>query len=257
MPTGEENPASGCGCTRTVVVTDLSNEEFLKRYAGVGRIGLSGGVTLIDKAIARAQRHLDERGAWGDWSHCFLFEGERADGHHWVVESDLQIHRKHIALGAQENRISKYYNEGFYTTLAVLDFGLDEAQSAMLVREALELVANRSQYSMRELLGTFIALHDPKLRGRDNLLARQQSMYCSAFVQYLYRKAGLDLAPGVHGKNTTPEDVARTAVPHVAYVLRRELVRSKLEKLKVRLQRKARLRLKRLREVKRKFRPAI
>jgi hypothetical protein len=226
-----------------VTVTDLSNEEFLHRYAVAGRVGLSGGITLIDKAINRAQRHLDERGVWGSWSHAFIFQGRRHDDHHWVMESDLQIHRKHIQLGTQENRISKYYDEDFYTTLAVMDFGLSSEQVVALLREGLELVANRAKYSMRELLGTLIALHDPKLRQRDNLLSRDKSMYCSAFVQQIFRKIGLDLAPGIHGKNTTPEDIARTKIPHTMYLLKRELPESKLARLKNRFRRRAQARL--------------
>ena len=89
---------------------------------------------------------MDEHKTRGLWSHAFLFQGKRADGHHWVIESDLQIHRKHIQLGVQENRLAKYHDEGFYTTLAVLDFGLSEAQSAQLIREGLELVASRARY---------------------------------------------------------------------------------------------------------------
>src|SRR5262245_28611536 len=84
---------------QTVPITGLSNQEFLERYARAGRVGLCGGVTLIDKAICRAQRHLDPEAKWGSWSHVFLFQGERIDGHHWVLESDLQIHHKHIQFG--------------------------------------------------------------------------------------------------------------------------------------------------------------
>jgi hypothetical protein len=206
----------------TILVTGLSNQEFLARYAAPGRLGLSAGITLIDKAICRAQRHLDDDEEWGSWSHGFIFQGERADGHHWVIESDLQLHHKHIQFGAQENRISKYYDEKLYTSLAVLDFGLSPAQSATLVKEGLELVANRTLYSVRELVGTLIALRHSDLRSKNNLLARQSSMYCSALVRHLFRVAGLDLAPGVDLKNTTPEHLARTSLPHVAYVLRRE-----------------------------------
>src|ERR1051325_9478024 len=144
--------------SQTVIVTDLSNREFLERYAQPGRVGLSGGVTLVDKAICREERHLDEQARWGAWSHAFLFEGARADGHQWIIESDLQFHRKHIQLGVQENRIAKYFDEKLYTTLAVLDFGLTEAQVALLLREGLELVATRAKYSLRELVGTLIAL---------------------------------------------------------------------------------------------------
>src|SRR5215475_7266690 len=224
----------------TVVLTELSNREFLQRYARPGHIGLSGGVTLIDKAICRAARHVHGKKKWGAWSHAFLFEGERHDGHHWVIESDLQFHRRHISLGVQENRVSKYFDEKLYSTLAVLDFGLTEAHTSCLLREGLELVATRARYSLRELLGTLIALRRPELRGRDNLLARERSMYCSAFVQHLFRKAGFELAPGVVGKNTTPEDIAQTSVPHVTYLLTREQTESKLVELKSRLHRRIR-----------------
>jgi hypothetical protein len=224
----------------TILLTGLSNREFLERYACSGRIGLSGGITLVDKAICRAERHIHGKKKWGAWSHSFLFEGERHDGHHWVIESDLQFHRRHISLGVQENRASKYFDEKLYATLAVLDFGLTEAQTSCLLREGLELVATRARYSLRELLGTLIALRHPELRGRDNLLARERSMYCSAFVQHLFRKAGLELAPGVVGKNTTPEDIAQTSIPHVTYLLSREQAESKIVALKSRLRRRIR-----------------
>lgn len=227
----------------TVIVTDLSNQEFLERYARPGRVGLSGGVSLIDKAITRAERHLDEHERPGAWSHAFLFQGQRVDGHHWVIESDLQINRKHIRLGVQENRVSKYFNQQYYTTLAVLDFGLPEDRVTALLREGLELVAARTRYSLRELVGTIIALRSADKRGEQNVLARECSMYCSAFVQHLFRKAGLDLAPGVHVKNTTPEDISRTPVPHVTYLLQRGLVRTKMEHLRVRLRRRVRARI--------------
>ena len=233
--------------SQTIIVTGLSNREFLELHSRPGRIGLSGGITFVDKAICRAERHLDEREHWGAWSHAFLFEGQRPDGHHWVIESDLQVHRKHIQLGVQENRISKYFDEGFYTNLAVLDFGLAEAQVASLLGEGLDLVANRARYSLRELLGTFIALHRPELRGRNNLLARESSMYCSALVQHLFRKIGLDLAAEVDLKNTTPEDIARTVLPHVTYVLQRQVVRSKFTELKTHLRRRVGARIRHLR----------
>jgi hypothetical protein len=223
-----------------VVLNGLSNREFIERYARSGRIGLSGGVTLIDKAICRAERHVHGKKKWGAWSHAFLFQGERHDGHHWVIESDLQFHRRHISLGVQENRVSKYFDEKLYTTLAVLDFGLTERQTSCLLREGLELVATRARYSLRELLGTLIALRHPELRGRDNLLSRERSMYCSAFVQHLFRKAGFELVSGVVGKNTTPEDIAQTSVPHVTYLLSREQAESQLVALKSRLRRRIR-----------------
>jgi hypothetical protein len=94
---------------------------------------------------------------------------------------------------------------------------------------------------VRELVGTLIAIRKPELRARNNLLARDSSMYCSAFVQHLFRKMGLELAPGVDGKNTTPEDLSRSPVPHVTYLLQRETPRSRLKALRQRA--KARVRL--------------
>jgi hypothetical protein len=217
---------------QSIVVTGLSNREFLERHARPGRIGLCGGTTNVDIAIRRAQRHLHEARRWSDWSHAFIFQGVRADGQHWVVESDIQIHRRHIQLGAQENRAAKYFDEKMFPALAVLDFGLDEAQVATLLREALELVASRERYSLRELVGTLITLRKPELRARENLLARERSVYCSAFVRRIFLKAGIDLVPGVAGKNTTPEDISRTPVPHVAYRLQREIAPGKISKLK-------------------------
>lgn len=241
---------------QTVVVTDISNREFLERYARAGRVGLSGGITLIDKAIARAERHLDPAGVWGSWSHSFLFQGTRHDGHHWVIESDLQVNRKHIRLGVQENRISKYYDEDFYTTLAVLDFNLQEPTVANLLSEGLELVAQRARYSMRELVGTLIALRDPKLRTKENLLAQDRSMYCSAFIQHLFRKAGIDLAPGIHRSNTTPEDISRTSVPHITYLLHREPPPKKLAELRRRMRERVKHRVEKIREVRQRIRSA-
>jgi hypothetical protein len=220
---------------QTIIVTGISNREFLERHMQPGRVGLCGGTTKVDIAIRRTQRHLHEAGRWSDWSHAFVFEGRRADGQHWVMESDIQILRKHIQLGAQENRAAKYFDEKMFPALAVLDFGLNEAQVATLLREGLELVANRERYSLRELIGTIIALRKPELRARENLLARERSVYCSAFVQRLFLKAGIDLAPGVTSKNTTPEDIARTPVPHTRYVLQRELPRPTITDLRRRI----------------------
>ena len=227
---------------QTVAVTGITNREFIERHARPGCVGLCGGITKVDIAIRRAQRQQHPEHRWSDWSHAFLFEGRRVDGQHWVLESDLQILKKNIQLGAQENRADKYFDEKMFPMLAVLDFGLDEAQAASLLCEGLELVARRERYSLRELVGTLIALRKPELRAQENLLARERSVYCSAFVKQLFLKADIDLVPGVAGKNTTPEDVARTAVPHITYLLQREAVPGKVAGLKKKIQGRLRAR---------------
>jgi hypothetical protein len=208
---------------QTILVSGISNREFIERYAQPGRVGLCGGATRIDSAIRLAQRHLHAERRWSDWSHAFLFEGKRMDDQHWVLESDLQILRKNIQLGAQENRADKYFDEKMFPTLAVLDFGLSETQVTTVLREGLERVASRERYSLRELIGTLLVLKQPELRARENRLAQECSVYCSAFVKQLFQKAGIDLVPGVAGKNTAPHDIAHSPLPHGKYLLRRDM----------------------------------
>jgi len=202
-------------------IEGMSNQDFLRKYAAAGRVGLACGSFRIDSLIRRAQRHVNEQKEWSLWSHALIFQGERADGHHWVIESDLDLHHKHIRLGAQENRISKYFDEKSFPHLAVLDFGLQAPQTQTLVREGLEMIAGRVRYSLRELLGTLVALRFPGRRKKENLLSRDNSFYCSAFVQHLFAKCGIDLVPEVEIKRNTPEDLFRSPIPHTTYLLDR------------------------------------
>ncbi|MBI3416768.1 MAG: hypothetical protein HY043_15875 [Verrucomicrobia bacterium] len=237
-------PIIAAGMHQKIIrITGLTNREFLERHAQPGRIGLSGGGAPIDKLIRRAERHVNESKEWSRWSHAFLFGEQRSDEHHWIIESDLHLARKHVRLGVQENRLAKYFDEAAYSSLAVLDFGLSARDVRAVLREGLELLANRTRYSLRELFGTLIALRRPELRGRDNLLAREHSFYCSALVQYCFRRAGIDLVPGLDVKNTTPEDLARTSAPHVMYLLERPDEPSRLRKLARRVKRRVQAQL--------------
>lgn len=231
-------PAAG---SRVIRVQGLSNAAFLKQYARPGCIGLASGLTLIDKAICLAERHLDEKRRWGQWSHAFIFEGERLDGHMWVIESDLQVLSKHIQLGAQENRTSKYNDEAYYTNLAVLDFGLTPEQTTAVLGAGLELVADHSRFSIRECLGAWMALRHQERRDTANVLARDHSYYCSAFVLHLFRSAGLDLLPGIEEKRSAPEELLHSPVPHTCHLL----VRQKVTSAVVRAIRKMRVGLRR------------
>jgi hypothetical protein len=229
------------------LITGLSNAEFFGKFAAAGCVGLVGGTTLVDRIICRAQRHVDQDKQWSFWSHAFLIQGERVDGRCWVIESDLDVHRKHIRLGVQENRIDKFFNEDLYATVAILDFQLSAEQSRTVVREGLNLVADRARYSLRELFGTLVGLRHQTLRGKANLLAREKSFFCSAFVQHLFRRADIDLVPGLDVKHTTPEDLARSSMAHTTYLLKREVATSRLAGVREHLRaRQARRKSKRL-----------
>ena len=207
---------------RLTTVPETSNREFLETHSRAGRVGLAGGSLGIDKVIRRAQRHQDAEKRWSLWSHALVFQGERADGRHWVLESDLDVHRKIIRLGVQENRIDKYFDEKMYPTLAVLDFGLTAAQTAGVIREGLDMVAGGTRYSIAELLSTLFGLRHPSFRAKRNFLAKDNSVYCSALVQHLFLKNGVDLVPGVEVKRNSPEDLFRSPVPHDTWLLERK-----------------------------------
>ncbi len=205
----------------TIIVEGLTNQEFFERYAAPGRVGLIGGPELINRLIGRAQRHLNVEHAWSRWSHAFLFQGRRQDGHHWVIESDLDIKSKHIRLGVQENRTTKYFDDTANSSVAILDFGLTAEQEKCVLAGALELVSGGTRYSLREIAGTVWAMRHPSWQPRENLLAREQAFYCSAFVRHVFGLAGIDLAGSVSEKNTAPEHIVRTLVPHTKWVLTR------------------------------------
>lgn len=218
---------SSSAVNQVITVRDISNKDFLDLYARPGRIGLAGGSTLIDRVIRRAERRVQPDGKWGTWSHAFIFAERRCDGHQWVLESDLAAAHKHIRFGVQENRVTKYHDEKLYGTLAVLDFGINEEQLRSVLCHGLQLMSDATKYSVRELFGTLLAMKKPELRPKENVLARDHSFFCSAFVQHIYRQIGIDLAPGINAKHTTPEDIAATTVPHTRWILHRDLGESK------------------------------
>jgi hypothetical protein len=199
----------------------LSNQEFIERYALAGRVGLVCGASLIDQVIQAATGKVSRTHRKGDWSHAWVFQGRRRDGHHWIIESDLDAGLKHQRLGVQENRVTKFFCEKECPRLAVLDFGLTAEQVDTVLRECLELVANQATYSLMEILGTALALQTGRSRNRKNLLAKKSSMYCSGLVQHVFAKANIDLIPNVHSSLGTPDELARSPVLRQAYWLRR------------------------------------
>jgi hypothetical protein len=220
---------------KIVELTGLTNEQFFTRHAAPGCVALAGGTALIDRVICRAQRHVDEDENWSCWSHAFLIQGPRLDGHTWVVESDLDVQRKHIRLGVQENRITKYFNEQLYSTVAILDFGLTPAQVTAVLSEGLNLVADRTQYSIRELIGALFAMKHQRLRGKSNFLSRDKSLFCSALVHHLFRSAEINLVPGLEVKHTAPEDIFRSTLPHTTYLLKRAVATSRFKQIREKL----------------------
>lgn len=214
---------------------DLSNAEFLARYAAPGRVGLCGGADLINRVIRNLQYHVTADGERSPWSHAFLCSGPRVDGKHWVLESDLDLRHKQIRLGVQENRIDRYHDEESFPNLAILDFGLDEAQTRAVLTSGLDLLSGLSHYSLRELVGTLLAMQHAPLRRRRNLLEREGALYCSAMVQHCYQAVGIEFVPGVDRKNVTPHDIATCSHARAAHLLVRQRGKSTLSTLRDRV----------------------
>lgn len=200
-----------------------SNEAFIQRHAAPGRIGLCAGGDWISKVIRKSQAPLTDDGHRSLWSHAFLFSERRSDGHWWVIESDLDLRYKQMRLGVQENRAARYFDANEFPNIAILDFGLDEAQTRRVVGAGLDLLSGLASYSLSELVGTMLAMYSTRLRKRDNLLAKEGALYCSAMVQHCYAAAGIHLLPEVSGKNIAPHDIADSPLPHTAHRLVRDL----------------------------------
>jgi hypothetical protein len=200
---------------------DKQNQQLFERFGKPGMVGLAGGTDFIDRTIRKVQRHWRADAPRSLYSHAFLCSGLRADGQHWLLESDLEIRHKQIRLGVQENRAAKYFDADAYPNLALLDFGLSEAQTSAVMTSALDLLAGQSTYSLRELVGTLVALQRPSLRTKENLLAREGALFCSAMVQHCYQSIGIAFVDGVSIKNTTPEDIASTVQPCSRHVITR------------------------------------
>lgn len=199
------------------------NAAFIEKHAAPGRIGLCAGGDGLSKLIRKAQAPLTDDGHRSLWSHAFLFSERRSDGEWWVIESDLDLRHRQMRLGVQENRASRYHDAEAFPNIAILDFGLDDAQARRVVGAGLDLLSGLAHYSLGELVGTMLAMYSTRLRRRDNLLAKEGALYCSAMVRHCYASAGIDLLPGVSGKNITPHDIADSPLPHTAHRLIRDL----------------------------------
>jgi len=199
-------------------VTASSNLDFFSRHGRAGFVGLVGGAKGVDKTIRKAQRKLVADGTWSNFSHAFVVVGPREDGHLWALESDMDFHRERVQLGVQENRLEKYSDEKAYPHVALLDFGLTAPQVKKVLGLGLELLARRTQYSLRELLAVYWSLKRPARRQSENALSQDRAMFCSAFVQHLFFEVGIDFSPDVSTKLTLPQDIAATAHPHRAWV---------------------------------------
>jgi len=185
-------------------------------------------------AIREAQKAVTVDGEVSLWSHCFIFGDLRLDRRGqggtkstspYIFESDLKVDvfKPQLRNGAQENWIGKYCREKVENA-GVIDFGLSEAERDNVLATALQLVDEQVLYPIHELLGTWWAIITKK-EWLENPFDDPHAMYCSAFVSYCYKEAGVDfLGPQVSVSNTTPEHIAQAGIKAGTIKIRSQLL---------------------------------
>ena len=196
--------------------------RFFTEHYKPGIIGIVGTKGTIGMAIREAQKAVTLDGEASLWSHCFIFgdlrldrrgEGGTKSKSPYIFESDLKVNvfKPQLRNGAQENWIGKYCREKVENA-GVIDFGLSEGERDNVLATALQLVDEQVLYPIHELLGTWWAIITKK-EWLENPVDDPHAMYCSAFVSYCYKEAGLDfLGPQVSVSNTTPEHIAQAGI---------------------------------------------
>jgi len=208
--------------------------RFFTEHYKPGIIGIVGTKGTIGMAIREAQKAVTTDGETSLWSHCFIFGDLRLDRRGqggtksrspYIFESDLKVDvfKPQLRNGAQENWIGKYCREKVENA-AIIDFGLSEAERDNVLATALQLVDEQVLYPIHELLGTWWAIITKK-EWLENPVDDPHAMYCSAFVSYCYKEAGVDfIGPEVSTSNTTPEHVAQAGIKAGTIKIRSQLL---------------------------------
>lgn len=184
--------------------------SFFKQYYAPARICLVGADDLVGDIIRRGQSPLNDDQP-SKWSHTFLFGNMKGDQIE-IYESDIEISLDPLRVknGAQKSRLTKWCSNKIEHA-AVLDFKLSQSKQRQVIEVAEKSIKGGLSYPIIELIGTLIAIYTGTLN-QQNLLDLANSMYCSSFVRFCYRKAGADFLPPnkPHISNTAPVHIAKT-----------------------------------------------
>lgn len=197
---------------------------------GVGAIGLMGEYGLIGYAIRRAQELIRVDRGPSYWSHTFLVYSALSNDatvnrsrtkSPWIWESTLEpaspfnkfIERN----GVGARRLADYnraqfglFSEHSVPNIGVIAIALTDGEREAIVDRADDPDVDQLRYDLSGLLGTWYAYITDQADKR-NPLGAGHAVYCSAYVQLAYDAAGIDLAPGAHQRNTSPEHIWQAA----------------------------------------------
>lgn len=197
---------------------------------GIACIGLMGEYGLIGYGIRRAQEIIRVDRTPSYWSHAFLIYtalSESADVNRdptrsaWIWESTLEpsgpFNHFTVRNGVGPRRISDYTRGDFdlfaphcVPNFAILTIGLTPEERQAIIDRADDPDVDQLRYDLSGLLGTWFAYLTDRA-GAPNPLGAGNAIYCSAYVQLAYDAAGIDLAPGAHQRNTSPEHMWQAA----------------------------------------------
>jgi len=193
---------------------------------GVACIGLLGEYGLLGYGIRCAQEAFRTDHSPSYWSHAFLIstalnEDERvnrsAKQSPWIWESTLEPATLFTRLvdrnGVGPRRIADYARADFdlfcphcVPNVAVLAIGLTPEERKAMLDRADDPDVDQLHYDITGLLGTWYAYLTDRA-SQPNPLSLGHGIFCSAYVQLAYEAAGIDLAPGAHQRNTSPEHI--------------------------------------------------
>ncbi len=197
---------------------------------GSACIGLSGAYGLIGSLIRQAQALIRVDRAPSYWSHSFLFYSDLStepstnrDSRRsaWIWESTLEpatpfnhfIERN----GVGARRIADYtygrfdlFREHCVPNMSVIAIGLTPEERQRILDRADDPNVDQLAYDLGALLGTWYAYLTDRAQ-KPNPLASGNAVYCSAYLQLAYDAVGIDIAPGAHERNTSPEHIWQLA----------------------------------------------
>jgi hypothetical protein len=183
--------------------------EKLRRYAKPGDIVLTGGSGFLSKLIKYAQRGLTIGLGPSRWSHVLIYVDSDIIAESTIDTEPFRTTKKRLDNGVQYNYLKCYKDtkDGM-----LLHFDLTETERIKLLAKADAMIACGYRYSILGLFGSLLAYYIfPWMKS--NPLGLRRSLYCSAFVQEVYKSIDIDFDPKRTSRNTSPESISQFTYP--------------------------------------------
>lgn len=191
------------------------NLTKVRNIAEPGDLILVGGDGFIARLIRYGQKVQTADGKPSLWSHVMMYRNRET-----VLESTMDFEpfparapedkSRRLDNGVQINYLAHYQSS---SPSLVLHFPFGEVERSLLIKRGEELEREGYTYPVLGLVGSLLAFWI--FRGwSSNPLQSRRSLYCSAFVQKVYREAlGIDFDGAHTDRNTSPEIIYQFDYP--------------------------------------------